>query len=227
MQLRHVLEVHAVDRPDQCRSEQDRSPRRNLLEVVYQVALTCDFVVLGARDLLGCFFQCLSGSCEAMQPILPTRSPAQPKLPRFSPGEPRSKAATCEICSHKSITVSGGRWGTVLGGVGGDLAPASGNRSRRGMSGHADGPCGVGQGCRERGGATRQAQPVLASGPWVILTQEAARPGVSSRGGGVTAWAVSGQLACGVEGSVGMRPFVVVIRRWRWISKVACHPRFR
>jgi hypothetical protein len=51
VQLRHVREVHPVDRPDQRRSEQNGRPRRDLLEVVYRKALTCGDAVETVADL--------------------------------------------------------------------------------------------------------------------------------------------------------------------------------
>ena len=51
-QLWHVLKVHAVDSSYECRGEQDRRPRRDLLEVVYRVALTCSDVAETVADLV-------------------------------------------------------------------------------------------------------------------------------------------------------------------------------
>ncbi len=85
-QLRHVLEVHAVNGSHQCRSKQDRRPRRDLLEVVVLVGLTCDDEGDWASDLCKDFFQRLSGWCGVTQLILPRRPPRPTKLPRFSPG---------------------------------------------------------------------------------------------------------------------------------------------
>jgi hypothetical protein len=95
-----VLEVHPIDRPDQRRSEQDRRPRRDLLEVVYRKVLTCGNVADRVSGLRRSFFRGCSGSCLGAQSILPTRSPETRILPRFSPEEllsgPGNGPAVCD-----------------------------------------------------------------------------------------------------------------------------------
>jgi hypothetical protein len=97
VQLRHPIEVHPVDRPDQRRREQNRRPRRDLLEVVYLGALTCDDAATAASGLRRRVFRCLSESSRVTQSILPTRSPALYELPKSSPGRPclRARATRC------------------------------------------------------------------------------------------------------------------------------------
>jgi hypothetical protein len=85
VQLRHVREVHPVDRPDQRRSEQNGRPGRDLLEVVDLAALTCGDAAIAVSDVRRCFFQCISFLCRVTQSILPKRSPAGARTPQILP----------------------------------------------------------------------------------------------------------------------------------------------